>query len=194
MITEQERDAIAKAIPAAGVEVPDYFWRYFWRNLEMAIDICRTTEQHRTARPPARERKRWQRIEKLTDDLAAELRAIRLHISADGVGSFWPNRALRALWPVKYRAESAQIGYEMLGHGYGGRSKPHRDLFYRAICDLWIDLGEKLQTSTSSSGKPTGPLIRFFQACARPAVGDLPAETVASIIDRERARRERMGF
>jgi hypothetical protein len=64
MITEEERAAIAAAIPT-GVVVPDNFWR----DLEMVIDICRGIEERRTARPPAAERERWQRIQKSADVL-----------------------------------------------------------------------------------------------------------------------------
>jgi hypothetical protein len=110
----------------------------------------------------------------------------------DGLDPLWPIHPLRELWVLKYRAESALIAYGMLGHGYGRRRNPHRQLFYRALCDLWIDLGQALRRSTSSSsGKRGGPLVRFIRACARPALGDVPAETVVSFIKRERERRKK---
>jgi hypothetical protein len=62
----------------------------------------------------------------------------------------------------------------MMSHG--GMQLP-RELFYRAICELWLDLGQKLRTSTGESGrhdegKHGGPLIRFFNACVGPVLGD----------------------
>jgi hypothetical protein len=167
---------VAAAIPA-GVEVP----KNFWRDLDDALEIFRVQDQKRTNTPPSRDRQKWQRIIKRTDALIADLESVQAP---------WLGQALSILKDMKYHAESAAIGYETLATGYGGRSKPHRELLYTAICDLWIRFGQELKISRAvKGGTPKGPLVQFFQACIAPALGDVSAETVASIIDRERKRR-----
>src|SRR5262249_46401027 len=130
VITAEHRAAVAAEIPK-GVAVP----RDFWRDLQTAIDMYCVMDERRTSKPPRQRLERFQRIEKLTDAIAAELREIRLRISPDGFNPFWPNRVLRALWESKWQAERHIIGNAALAEGYGGHSAPHRELFYRAILD-----------------------------------------------------------
>jgi hypothetical protein len=171
----------------------------FWRDLQTAVAVYSIQDERRAKKLPWQERRRFQRIEDLADALGAELRDLRQTFSMDHGDPLWPNRALQALWPVKYRAESSRIGHEMLSHGYGGRRKPHRELLYAAVLDLWvIHLNQPLQYSrnTGRKSKPGGPLVRFFQACIAPVLGKkaLPAETIATIIDRGKKRRSRRGM
>jgi hypothetical protein len=73
---------------------------------------------------------------------------------------------------------------------FRGRRNIHRVVLYDIICALWTKvLGQKLRYSRSPvDGTPYGPLIRFFSACAKWAMGaDTPnAHGIASIIDRHR--------
>jgi hypothetical protein len=192
MLTAEHCAAIRAAIPPH-VKVP----QEFWSALDLVVTSFHTSETSRKRKPPRRELERWRRIEKNTEALARDLRAIRLEIAAEGFDPFWPNRALRALWPIMHRAESALIGYGILGAGYGGRRQPHRELFYRGILDLWqIHLGQELTYSRSPEDhKPSGSLIQFFQACIAPVLGQAPPlETIVTIIKREKKRRRRFAL
>ena len=184
-LTEPYKRAVAAALPR-GVDAPEEFWR----DLETAVAIFFVLQQRRADMPPKRERMRWQRIEKLTDALAREVRAIKPMVLWSHDDPLWPNRGLRALWDLKYRAETSRIGYEMLSAAHKGRRNPHRAHLYAAICDLWtIHLGQELRYSMQG-GVPSGPLIRFFTACIKPVLGaEAPtAHTIASVIDREKHR------
>jgi hypothetical protein len=186
MITPAHQQAIEAAIPAGGV-VPIEFWR----DLDAAIGLYQTLQERRATRPPAEERARWQRIEKLADSLGKELRALRMKISWEHSDPLWPNRALVALWGIRHRAEANRIGYEMRGAGFKRRSNPHRALLYAAVCDLWaIHLQQKLSYSMSPAGEPYGPVIRFFRACLEPVFGAdaVMLHAVRGAIDRARKR------
>jgi hypothetical protein len=77
---------------------------------------------------------------------------------------------------IKYRASRAIIGYETLATGYGGRSRPHRELLYASILDLWVNqLGQKLSYSrppptppwrTVRPADPIFPCLRRRRCCA----------------------------
>lgn len=184
MISAEHQQAIKAAIPA-GVEVP----AEFWRDLDDALAVFEAMEANRTTRPPWRELEKWKRIEKSAAALIADLKDARPP---------WLDWALRVLDGedgkdgIKYRASRAIIGYETLATGYGGRSRPHRELLYASILDLWVNrLGQKLSYSRpppTRHGEPYGPLIQFFRACVDDAA--LTAEGIATIIGRERRRRQ----
>jgi hypothetical protein len=181
MISAEHQRAIEAAIPD-GIKVPDKFWR----DLDDALAVFVAMEANRTTRPPWRELEKWKRIEKSAAALIADLKDARPP---------WLDWALRVLDGedgkdgIKYRASRAIIGYETLATGYGGRSRPHRELLYASILDLWVNqLGQKLSYSRpppTRHGEPYGPLIQFFRACVDDAAA-LTAEGIATIIDRER--------
>jgi hypothetical protein len=186
VISAEHQRTIEAAIPA-GVVVPTEFWR----DLNIAIDLYLILQQRRAAWPPAKERARWQRIEKLTGLLGEELRALRMAISGEHSDALWPNRALVALWEIRYRAETNRIGYEMLGAAFKRRSNPHRDLLFAAICDLWaIHLQQRLPGYSMSDGTPCGGVIDFFAACLEPVfgAGAVPLHAVRNAIDRAHKR------
>lgn len=185
-LTDQYRRGIVAALPP-GIELP----KLFWLDLEEAVAAFIALQQHRLTRPPQRELKRWQNIDRLVSELGDELRAIRRQTPWNASDSLWPNRALTALWSVKLKAEAGVIGYEMISRTFHGRKNPHHDFLYGAVCDLWRwHLGQRLAYSRGDKGIPRGPLIRFFAACVGPVLGDaaLTEYGIASVIDREKRR------
>ena len=183
ILTEEHRRVIAAAIPP-GIDVPEEFWR----DLEADIDFFNRLQQHHVDRPPAHEWKRWQRVEKLANELDHELRALK-------GDEMWPDRVLQACWELKAYAETRRTGYKTLAPLFRGRRNMYQASLYSSICDLWTRrLGQELRYSRTQTGMPSGPLIWFFQACSKAVLGaNAPtAHAIASIIDSERLRRKRM--
>jgi hypothetical protein len=139
--------------------------------------------------PFAKERKRWLRIDKLTEQLAQQMRKLRRETPWSDPDPLLPNRVLAVLWDVHRRA---QVRLEQLNiRAFRGTQDPHREALYSGVLRVWTeDLNGQLQYSRNRQGKPTGPLVRFFTACVEPILGDeTPRAGVADIIDRERNRR-----
>jgi hypothetical protein len=142
--------------------------------------------------PFAKERKRWRRIEKLTEQLAQEMRKLRRETPWSDPDPLLPNRVLTVLWDLHMRA---QVRLEWLDtlRAFRGTQDPYREALYSGMLRVWTeDLNGQLQFSRNRQGTPTGPLVRFFIACVEPILGDeTPRGGVADIIDRERNRRAR---
>ena len=146
--------------------------------------------------PFAKERKRWLRIDKLTERLAQEMGKLRRETPWSDPDPLLPNRVLAVLWDVHRRA---QVRLEQLNiRAFRGTQDPHREALYSGVLRVWTeDLNGQLQYSRNRQGKPTGPLVRFLTACVEPILGEeTPRAGVADIIDRERNRRAapRIGF
>jgi hypothetical protein len=182
------RDCVARAIPA-GITVPPAFWD----DLDDAIRLYRVQQQRRTETPPLAERRRFERLIRQTDALAAELRALRRH-HPDGVLADNARRALPGLYDFRQRADAHLEVNKARSSAVRGRRSFYRAALYAAFLDLWVySLAQPLCYSRAPTGGPAcGPLIRFFTACAKAAMGtDAPkADTIADIIDRHPARRK----
>jgi hypothetical protein len=160
----------------------------FWFDLEDAANIYLQWELRRLRKPPLAERKRWQRIVKLTDDLARELRVIRQRTFRTHSNPDWAKDRLQELWRIKRDAETYLRGYSDVAAGYGRRRSTSRAFLYASVLGLWTKrLGQPLRFSITQ-GVPTGPLIRFFAACVTPIMGNeaLTARAICKIIERAR--------
>jgi hypothetical protein len=176
-LTEQHRAAICRELK--GIKVPEEFWR----ELEDALDIFRVQEQNRAKHPPKQERAEWQQLGKLLTKSIAVLQEKDVP---------WRDSAVRVLEDIKFRSGRAAIAYDTLATGYDGQSKPHRELFYATLLELWVRrLGqEPSYWRLPSGGEPRGALINFYRICVAPVFGNAvpPAHTIAGIIDRQRKR------
>jgi hypothetical protein len=185
-LSEDYRQGVTAAWPS-GIDPPS---TDFWDELEAAITTFISLQEHRGKRPTKGEFKRWQRIDRLVDRLVAELHIVQRDRhepwSVFEFDSLWVNRARESLWGVKRKAEAGQIAYRRLGAAFKGRSNPYRAFLYDAVLNLWtLRLGQKLRYSTTPKGTPSGPLIRFFEACVKPVLdADTPTvHGIATIID-----------
>jgi hypothetical protein len=142
-----------------------------------------------TRRDFAKERKRWLRIDKRTEQLAQEMRKLRRETPWSDPDPLFPNRVLPVLWEVHMRAQARLEGLDI--RAFRGTQDPHRESLYSGVLRVWTeDLNGQLQYSRNRQGKPTGPLVRFLTACVEPILGEeAPRAGVADIIDRERNRR-----
>jgi len=146
--------------------------------------------------PFAKERKRWLRIDKLTERLAQEMGKLRRETPWSDPDPLLPYGVLPVLWDLHMRA---QVRLQRLDRrAFRGTQDPHREALYAGVLRVWTeDLNGELQYSRNRQGMPTGPLIRFLTACVEPILGEeTPRAGVADIIDRERNRRAapRIGF
>ena len=150
-------------------------------------DVLSTRREHY---PSAKERKRRRRIDKLTEQLAQEMRKLRRETPWNDPDPLLPNRVLTALWDLHKRT---QIRLEWLDtlRAFRGTQDPYREALYSGVLRVWTEvLNGQLQYSRNPQGEPTGPLVRFLTACVEPILGDeTPRAGVADIIDRERDRR-----
>ena len=150
-------------------------------------DVLSTRREHY---PSAKERKRRRRIDKLTEQLAQEMRKLRRETPWNDSDPLLPNRVLTALWDLHKRT---QIRLEWLDtlRAFRGTHDPYRKALYSGVLRVWTEvLNGQLQYSRNPQGEPTGPLVRFLTACVEPILGDeTPRAGVADIIDRERNRR-----
>jgi hypothetical protein len=189
---EHSRDILA-AIPSQMMAKGDRasLERIVLMKLDVIIgtynDVLNTPREHY---PSAKERKRWRRINKLTEQLAQEMRKLRRETPWNDPDPLLPNRVLTVLWDLHMRA---QVRLEWLDtlRAFRGTQDPYREALYSGVLRVWTEvLNGQLQYSRNPQGEPTGPLVRFLTACVEPILGDeTPRAGVADIIDRERNRR-----
>jgi hypothetical protein len=189
---EHSRDILA-AIPSRMMAKGDRarLERIVLMKLDVIIgtyhDVLNTPREHY---PSAKERKRWRRIDKLTEQLAQEMRKLRRETPWNDPDPLLPNRVLTVLWDLHMRA---QVRLEWLDtlRAFRGTQDPYREALYSGVLRVWTEvLNGQLQYSRNPQGKPTGPLVRFLTACVEPILGEeTPRGGVADIIDRERNRR-----
>ena len=139
--------------------------------------------------PFAKERKRWRRIDKRTEQLAQEMGKLRRETPCSDPDSLLPYGVLPVLWEVHMRAQARLEQLDI--RAFRGTQDPHREALYSGVLRVWTEvLNGQLQYSRNPQGKPTGPLVRFLTACVEPMLGEeTPRAGVADIIDRERNRR-----
>jgi hypothetical protein len=142
--------------------------------------------------PFAKERKRWRRIEKLTEQLAQEMRKLRRETPWSDPNPWLPKHVLAVLRDLHMRAQ-VRLGWLDTSKAFRGTQNPYLETLYSGVLRVWTEhLNGQLQYSRNRQGKPTGPLVRFLTACVEPILGEeTPRAGVADIIDRERNRRAR---
>jgi hypothetical protein len=186
-LTAGYRARVALAIPPE-VKVPEAFWSYL---NEIIVGYIRF-EHRRENYPIKKERKRWQRIGAAVEALEAELRRLQREMPSSDSDPLWPNRALAALWEIR-RKVATRNRYHEIWTTFRGRQNPYRDFLYGGVLRCWTDwLGGELRYSRSATNEVGGPTVGFFVACVAPVFGDamVQRESIADIIDRERAERE----
>ena len=150
----------------------------------------RARAEHGERYPFAEEKRRWRRIDKLTEQLAQEMRKLRRETPWSDPDPLLPNRVLDVLWELHMRVQ-VRLAWLDRSRAFRGTQNPYREALYSGVLRVWTEhLNGKLQYSRNKQGKPTGPLVRFFAACVEPILGEeTPREGVADIIDRESNRR-----
>jgi hypothetical protein len=181
-LTDEHRASIEAALPD-GVTMTEEAWA----DLTEIVDAYHLFKRRRTTYPIAEERKRWKRLGDAADKTSAELR----QLAAEKGSAPWLDRALAALEEVSRKVE-ARAAFHFTWSAFGRRQNPHREFLFGGIMRVWTDrLGGELHFSRPPrGGLPSGPLVRFLQACLEPVLGDdAPAEGIADIIERERRAR-----
>jgi hypothetical protein len=150
-------------------------------------DVLNTPREHY---PSVKERKRWRRIDNLTERLAQEMRKLRRETPWSDPDPLLPNRVLDVLWELHMRGQ-ARLAWLDTSRAFRGTQNPYRESLYSGVLRVWTEvLNGQLQYSRNKQGKPTGPLVRFLTACVEPILGEeTPRAGIAGIIDRERKRR-----
>jgi len=174
-LAETYQKAVAAAIPAS-VEISETFWD----ELRIRIDLFLQLHERRLRTPLSRQY--WERLAWLVEELASALRHLRRTTPWDHANSPWPSRALAGLWEVKVQCDARLDYYRIKAEAFRRGRDPHREYLYQSVLDLWGGLGQRI--GYSSGGSRGGPLPRFFRACLEPLLGDLPDETIRSIIRR----------
>jgi len=177
-LLETYRAAVAAAIPA-GIVVSETFWITLRERIGLFLKM-----RDRWLRTPAA-RKRWERIDKVVDELASEMRRERQNTSHEHANAYWPNRVLAGLQEAKAQSTAHLIYYRVAAEARNKGRDPNREYLFQTVIDLWVSLGQEVGYSTSG-GSRSGPLVDFFKACLDPLLGDQPDETVRSIIRRRR--------
>jgi hypothetical protein len=178
------RETVAATVPAGA----DF--DAAWVELSSAIYDFLAWRQRRIRRNPRTELKRWQRIEKHTTKLAAEVRAIKRRALWTELDAIWADEFLAMLSRAKQEAEQRVNIYSTQAKF----PREHLYLFYDRILRVWTTmLGGKLSYSKPSGhrGPPSGSLINFFSAAVDPVLCDKApnAYGIADIIDRARTTR-----
>ena len=98
-------------------------------------DVLSTRREHY---PSAKERKRWRRIDKLTEQLAQEMRKLRRETPWNDPDPLLPNRVLTALWDLYKRT---QIRLEWLDtlRAFRGTQDPYRKALYSGVLRVWAE-------------------------------------------------------
>jgi hypothetical protein len=138
-----------------------------------------TREPHFIKSHFAEKSKRWERVEKLSAELADAI------ASATAVLALAP-REVERLSPALAKLREVA---SMLSADRGPLDPPKRS-FYETVLKVWTDRGGKLGWSTNA--QVGGPCVRYFKAVVRPVMGvDSPALSyIKNIIDDEKRRRE----
>jgi hypothetical protein len=138
-------------------------------------------------------RKKWTRYNKLTAELAAATRELKVKTPWDADDPMWPNRLLDALWPAKQKAECQLEGLAVIAHARkAGWDSPQAWLHWRLVC-FWIDVlgGTFTVTDHPGGGPPSGPAIDFLTAAVF-AISEKTASphTLRAALHGERDRRK----
>jgi hypothetical protein len=141
--------------------------------------LIATREPHFIKSHFAEKSKRWKRVEKLSAELADAI------TSATAVLALAP-REVERLSPALAKLHEVA---SMLSVDHGASGPPKRS-YYEDVLKVWTDRGGKLGWSTNA--QVGGPCVRYFNAVARPVMGDdSPALSyIKDIIDDEKHRRE----
>jgi hypothetical protein len=183
-LTEEHRSAIARILK--NIDVPEGFWR----ELENALAIFRVSKRNRAKVLPRHRRNRWRRFGKHIAAAIAVLQEDKVPVPS-ATPYVWIPWAIKILEDIKGRAQRCQDAYDILSFGYNGQSKPHKEVFYATIMDLWVTRlrQEPSFSRPSHGGIPYGRVIDFFRVCLAPACGNaVPTETIAGIVERCRER------
>ena len=142
--------------------------------------------------PWPEERRDWQRIARLAKSLQqAVLDRIEKELVFESI-YFDPEELkdirqgweanLKSIWEIENHANE-MIDFDLY--------RPARLVFQSCVLDIWANLGGKLQSARHpKTGRPSGPLIRFFQAVTIPVMGAsaYSLESLPEIIRRHRDR------
>jgi hypothetical protein len=168
------QEAVAAAIPASA-KIPEMFW------VELHARITLFLQLHEKRLHAPRSRQYWERLAWQVEDLASALRRLRRTTLWDRAITPWPSQALAGLRGVKIQCDVRLSYYQTKAETFPRGRDVHREYLYRSVFDLWEDLGQQIRYSSG------GPLPRFFRACLEPLVGELPDETIRSVIRHQRA-------
>lgn len=186
-IADWHREQVAAVLPP-GVDIDKA-----WPDLQQCFYGFLRFHHVRTRKRPLEERKRWEEITRLIDELASKVRTVNHETVWKDFDPMGSNRLLKELQKFRLKAElKIEIWGPLSGELFSGKRNAHRDFLHWGILRAWTDrLGGRL-TTYSKSDLPRGPLIDFFVACVTPILPDVPSpHTVADIINRE--RRNRLG-
>ena len=179
-LAETYREAVAAAIPV-GVKVPETFWD----ELRTRIGLFLQLHERRLDAPLSR--RRWEHLARRVEELAGALRHLRRTTPWDRAFTPWPSCALAGLRGVKIQCDAGLAYYRIKAEAFSRGRDPHREYLYQSVLDLWAGLGQWIGYSSGTSR--SGPLLRFFRVCLEPLLGELPDETIRSIIRRRLGNR-----
>jgi hypothetical protein len=115
----------------------------------------------------------WQKIAWLSERLYEALRAISGQVVEYLKIRLYPEKAKHfRQWP-EVLLEINDLAENMISPILGKADRhPARMRYQSLVLDFWVFLGGKLQsTRHPKTGRPGGPLIRFFQAVTTPVMG-----------------------
>jgi len=157
---------------------------------ELLVENARDYRAGITMQPQAKERRDWQRILRLCEHLhqvvsvmaEEEVKFFNIYGELKEAKRFrrWVDNSLRGVLQIKLLAKD-RIKVE--------RDPPARVLFQDNVLYIWTYLGGQLRFARHpKTGRPQGPLIRFFQAATIPVMGaSAPSlESVPNIIRRRK--------
>jgi hypothetical protein len=131
----------------------------FWLELRVVVALFIDLQRRHAANPAIKQRARWRRIIKIMDETGQAL-------------------------GLKDAAGAYVVYYDVVTEAFRARGNP--DLWYlcTSLLDIWTcGLGREARFSTG--GRPSGPLIRFIQACIDPLlVYQFNPHTIRSYIER----------
>lgn len=144
----------------------------------------------------------WRRIDALADELAQALRQLQCRTPWGGYAQV--QQLIGSLSLLRGRACVHVEGFDISVRGWAGKQDPVRERLYWQLMGVWTNTFQgKLRTSTSSSGEPSGPLVRFLSKATEVALeiaeehlapnlaGDPPSvHALRDAIRREQRRRK----